>query len=67
MLEYSILIQYDKSDNIYIASIPELSGCIAHGGTPEDAVREIRVALELWMETAREEGSTIPAPMLRVS
>ena len=67
MLQYSVLIQYDDRDNIYIAKIPELSGCMAHGNTPEDAMREIKIALELWLETAIESGIKIPEPMLFVS
>jgi len=67
MLMYSILIKYDSKDNIYVASIPELQGCIAHGNTPEDAVKEIKVALELWLEVANENGVKIPEPALYVS
>ena len=67
MSEYSILIQYDSSDNIYIASIPELRGCMAHGNTQEDAMREIKIALKLWIETATEIGIEIPKPMLFAS
>ena len=67
MLRYSVLIQYDSRDNIYIASIPELQGCMAHGGTPEDAIREIEIAVELWLETAKENNITIPEPMVFAS
>ena len=67
MLPYSVLIQYDNRDSIYVAKIPELSGCIAHGNTQEDAMREIKIALELWLETANEAGMVIPEPMLFVS
>ena len=64
MLQYSVLIQYDDRDNIYVARIPELSGCMAHGDTPEDAIKEIQVALELWLEVAEEDGLEIPEPVL---
>ena len=67
MSEYSILIQYDSGDNIYIASIPELSGCMAHGDTQEDAMREIKIALKLWIETAYECGIAVPKPILYAS
>ena len=67
MSEYSILIQYDSSDDIYIARIPELSGCMAHGKTQEDAMKEIKIALKLWLETATESGIAIPKPMLYAS
>ncbi|MDR2600815.1 MAG: type II toxin-antitoxin system HicB family antitoxin [Oscillospiraceae bacterium] len=63
MPEYSILIQYDKNDNIYIARIPELNGCMAHGKTQEDAMREIKIALELWVEELIENRMEIPKPM----
>lgn len=62
MLRYSILIQYDDRDNIYVARVPELRGCSAHGRTPEEAITEIQTALELWLEVAHEEGLTIPEP-----
>jgi len=64
MLRYSILIQYDDRDGIYVASIPELQGCMAHGETQEDAIKEIQVALELWLETAAEVGISVPEPMV---
>lgn len=64
MLKYSILIQYDNRDNIYVASIPELQGCMAHGTTQEEAIREIKMAYELWIETAKEVGTEIPEPIV---
>ena len=67
MLTYSVLIQYDDRDKIYVARIPEISGCMAHGNTQEDAMREIKIALELWLETANESGMKIPDPVLFAS
>lgn len=61
-MKYSIFIQYDNEDGIYIASIPELQGCMAHGSTPEDAVKEVCVVMQMWLETAHEDGRTIPEP-----
>jgi len=67
MLKYSILIQYDKVDNIFIASVPELQGCKAHGDTHEQAMEEIMIAMKLWLEVAAELGDVIPEPMTYVS
>jgi len=64
MIEYSVTIQYDKKDNIYIARIPELRGCVAHGDTREDSLKELAVAYELWIETAKEVGEEIPKPIM---
>lgn len=62
MLEYSVLIQYDDIDKIYVASIPELQGCMAHGKTKEEALKEIEVVRDMWIETAKEKGLEIPKP-----
>ena len=67
MLKYSVSIQYDSKDNIFVASVPELEGCMAHGSTPEQAMEEIQIAMKLWLEVARERGDTIPEPMTYVS
>lgn len=64
MSEYSIFIQYDSTDKIYVASIPELKGCMAHGETKEEALKEIETAKELWIETAIQDGQPIPNPDL---
>ena len=54
--KYTTLIQYDNTDNIYIAYIPDLPGCMAHGATKEDALKELAIAYELWIDTAKEVG-----------
>lgn len=66
MAEYSVFIKYDPIDKIYVASVPELPGCMAHGSTKEQALKEIETAKELWIETALEDGQQIPEPDLLV-
>jgi predicted RNase H-like HicB family nuclease len=63
MYKYAIEIFYSEEDEGYIAVVPELPGCSAFGETPEEALREIKVAIELWIETAKKEGREIPKPM----
>ena len=65
MLRYSIVIQYDEDDDIFVASVPELEGCMAHGDTHAQAMDEIFVAMKLWLEVAQEHGDIIPEPMTR--
>ena len=64
---YSVLVQYDKRDDIYVASIPELNGCMAHGDTQAEAMQEIQFALEMWLEVAKENNVLVPSPMLYAS
>ena len=62
MFEYGITIYYDKNDKIYVAKVPDLRGCMAHGDTPEEAITELSVAYKLWLDVAEEVGKEIPAP-----
>ena len=65
MKDYHINIFYSDEDEAYIADIPDLPLCSAFGPTPEDALREVTIARELWLEVARDEGKPIPPPTYR--
>ena len=62
MCKYAIEIFYSEEDGGYIATVPELPGCSAFGKTEEEALKEIKVAMELWIEAAEKEGREIPRP-----
>lgn len=62
MYKYTIEIFYSEEDKGYIAVVPELPGCSAFGATEEEALKEVKIAMELWLETARKEGRKIPEP-----
>jgi len=63
--KYEIVIYWDNQDKIFVAEVPELAGCSAHGNTQIDAVKNINEAVELWLETAQEFGDEIPQPRQR--
>lgn len=63
--KYTIEIFYSEEDEGYVAVAPELPGCSAFGETEEEALKEIRVAIDLWLETAQKEGREVPKPMGR--
>ena len=60
--KYAIEIFYSEEDCGYIAVAPELPGCSAFGETEEEALQEIKAAIDLWLETARREQREIPKP-----
>jgi len=62
MYKYAIEIFYSEDDEGYIALAPEIPGCSAFGANEEEALKEVKIALELWLETARTEGREIPEP-----
>lgn len=61
-MNYTVVIYYDDIDKIYVASIPDLPGCMAHGNSQLDALHELLIARELWIEEAEEMGKEIPTP-----
>jgi len=60
--KYAIEIFYSEEDKGYIATVPELPGCSAFGETEEEALKEAKIAIDLWLETAEKEGREIPKP-----
>lgn len=62
MHRYAIAIHWSNEDGVFIAEVPELTGCAAHGDTQEQALAEVKVAMDLWIDTAREFGDEIPEP-----
>ena len=62
MYKYEIIIFWDETDQTYIAEVPELPGCMAHGATYDDALDNIKSAMQLWLDTANEFGDLIPEP-----
>ena len=65
MKDYHINIFYSDEDECYVADIPDLKYCSAFGSTPEEALKEILIAKELWLETSRDLGKPIPPPKYR--
>jgi len=65
MSDYHINVFYSEEDEGYIADIPDLKSCSAFGPTPERALREVLIAKEAWLETARKHCKPIPKPHYR--
>ncbi|HZY65842.1 MAG: type II toxin-antitoxin system HicB family antitoxin [Actinomycetota bacterium] len=65
MPKYEIDIFWSDEDDAYIAVVPDLPYCSAWGETYEDALREVRVAISLYLDTLQEEGRPIPKPKAR--
>ena len=62
MHKYEIIIYWSNEDAAFIAEVPELPGCMAHGDTPEVALRNAKEAIQLWIDTVREFGDPVPEP-----
>lgn len=62
MGRYEIILYWSNEDQIFVAEIPELPGCLAHGETQESALANIKEAMDLWLDTAKKHGDEIPQP-----
>ncbi len=62
MYRYEVIIYWSTEDNAYVAEVPELLGCMAHGDTYEAALTNAQEAIALWIDTAKEFGDRIPEP-----
>ncbi len=62
MHKYEIIIYWSNDDQAFISEAPELPGCAAHGNSPDEALKNCKEAMELWIITAQEFGHPIPEP-----
>jgi len=62
MNRYKILLQWSDEDSAFIAEVPGLPGCMAHDDSYEAVLVNVKDAMELWLEVAREYKHEIPDP-----
>ena len=62
---YHINLFWSDEDACWIANVPDLKYCSAHGETPEEAAAEIAIAMEGWLAVAQERGIALPEPRYR--
>ena len=65
-LRYEVIIYWSEEDRAFIAEVPELPGCAADGKTYQEALANVEVVIQEWIETAKELGRTIPQPKGRL-
>lgn len=66
MTKYEVIIYWSKDDEAFIAEVPELAGCMADGATYKEALANVEVVIQEWIETAKEIGRAIPEPKGRL-
>jgi len=66
MVKYEVIIYWSEDDNAYIAEVPELPGCAADGETYYEALQNVEVIVQEWIETARQLKREIPKPKGRL-
>lgn len=64
-LHYKIILSWSEEDQAFIAEVPELPGCTGDGETYQEALQNVEVIMQEWIETAQELGRKIPEPIQR--
>lgn len=62
MIRHEIIIYWSHKDEVFIAEVPELPGCMANGSTYKEAVDNVEVVIQEWIETAKKLERPIPKP-----
>jgi predicted RNase H-like HicB family nuclease len=65
-IKYELIIYWSAADEAFIVEVPELLGCVADGETYQDAVKNVEIVIQEWIETAQELGRPIPEPKGRL-
>ena len=66
MSKYEIIIYWNEEDQAYLAEVPELPGCMSDGQTYQEALTNVEIIIQEWIDTAKELGRTIPKPKGRL-
>ncbi len=64
--KYELIIYWSQEDEAFIAEVPELPGCAADEATYAEALANVEVIIEEWIETAKQLGRPIPEPKGRL-
>ena len=60
--DYVVFIGWSDEDECFVATVPDLPGCMADGETDAEALKNARSAIRSWIEVATELGRKIPVP-----
>ena len=53
---YEIVIYWSGADRVFVAEVPELPGCAAHGDSSDEALHQAKQAIDNWLAAARDIG-----------
>lgn len=65
-IKYELILYWSDVDQAFIVEVPELPGCAADGETYQDAVQNVEVVIQEWIQTAQALGRSIPEPKGRL-
>ncbi|MGQ0484024.1 MAG: type II toxin-antitoxin system HicB family antitoxin [Hyphomicrobiales bacterium] len=66
-IDYAIIVEPLAAEDGggFIATVPDLPGCISDGETPQEALANVEEAIRAWIEAAKDLGHDVPPPTRR--
>jgi predicted RNase H-like HicB family nuclease len=61
-MKYELILYWSEEDQAFIAEVPEWPGCAADGETYQEALQNLEIIMQEWIETANALGRPIPQP-----
>ncbi len=65
MSHYEIVLRWSVEDSVFVAEVPQLPGCFAHGADEETALANVKAVIDLWIDVTRRAGEPVPEPRAR--
>lgn len=62
-MQYRVFLEQDE-DNVFIATVPSLPGCVSQGITREEALENVKDAISLYLESLAFHGDPVPPPIM---
>ena len=66
MLRYSVIIEKDE-DGMLVAEVPDLPGCATEGKTRAELMKNVKEAIQAYIEALKERGELVPIETVQVS
>ena len=66
MFRYEVILYWSQLDQAFIGEVPELPGCAADGDTYQEALHNVELVMQEWIETAKDLGRPVPQPRPRL-
>ena len=68
-LEYPVVVEPlpPEDGGGFVATVPDLPGCMSDGATPEEALTNVQDAISTWIEAAKDLGHAVPKPSRRLA
>lgn len=61
-MKYRVFLEQDE-DGVFVAEVPSLPGCISQGTTREEALANVKEAIEVYLESLEAHDEPVPLPI----